>query len=144
MEDFQTHDITPWSLQDALVALMVATSVSDQEIKTVELFSIERIVSHLPVFDDYDVDRMQIVANSVFELIEEESGLDALLGLVRAALPSHLSETAYAVCCDLAAADGALRFEELRFLQEIRHEFEIDRLRTAAIEWGARARHMTG
>lgn len=135
-------DISPWSHQDALVALMVAVSISDEAIKTLELLSIERIVGHLPIFGDYDADRLRMISQTVFELFEDEDGLDALFGLVEVALPEKLYETAYALCCDVAAADGRLRDEELRFLQEMRYELNIDRLRTAAIEWGARARHM--
>ncbi len=137
------HNTSPWSPQDALVAMMVAMSISDQEIKTVELLSIERIVNHLPIFAGFNADHLSRVSNIVHELMEEEDGLDALFGLVRDALPAKLYETAYALCCDVAAADGRLRETELRFLQETRYELNIDRLRTAAIEWGARARHMT-
>jgi uncharacterized tellurite resistance protein B-like protein len=61
---------------------------------------------------------------------------------IRDALPERLHETAYALACDVAAADGRLRDTELRMLQEIRDELEIDRLHAAAIERGARARHM--
>ena len=41
----------------------------------------------------------------------------------------------------VAAADGSLAETELRLLEEIRYELEIDRLHAAAIERGARARH---
>jgi len=128
--------------QDALVAVMVAVSVSDETIRTAELVKIEQIVNHLPVFAGYDADRIRTIANTVFDLFEEEDGLDALFGLVEGALPERLNETAYAICCDVAAADGSLAQPELRFLEELRHQFEIDRLHAAAIERGARARHM--
>ncbi|MCT4684738.1 MAG: tellurite resistance TerB family protein [Roseicyclus sp.] len=131
------------SPQDALVAVMVAVSVSDEAIRTAELVKIEQIVNHLPVFGDYDADRMRQVATTVFDLFEEEDGLDALFGLVTEALPEKLFETAYAICCDVAAADGTLAQPELRFLEELRHTLDIDRLHAAAIERGARARHMT-
>jgi len=129
--------------QDALVAVMVAVSISDETIKTAELVSIERIVNHLPVFATYDADRIKQVSQTIFDLFEEEDGLDALFGLVRDALPERLYETAYALACDVAAADGRLQETELRFLEEIRYELNIDRLHGAAIERGARARHMT-
>jgi tellurite resistance protein len=131
------------SAQDALVAVMVAVSVSDEAIRTAELVKIEQIVNHLPVFAEYDADRMRQVANTVFDLFEEEDGLDALFGLVTEALPEKLYETAYAISCDVAAADGMLAQPELRFLEELRHTLNIDRLHAAAIERGARARHMT-
>ena len=79
---------------------------------------------------------------TVFDLMEEEDGLDALFGLIRDALPERLYETAYALSCDMVAADGQARDVELRMLEEVRHELQIDRLHAAAIEWAARARHM--
>ncbi|MGP1356033.1 tellurite resistance TerB family protein [Roseicyclus sp.] len=134
------HALSP---EDALVAVMVAVSVSDEAIRTAELVKIDQIVNHLPVFAAYDADRTRSVAQTVFELFEDEDGLDALFGLVREALPEKLYETAYAIACDVAAADGALQQTELRFLEEMRHALNVDRLHAAAIERGARARHMT-
>ena len=129
--------------QDALVALMIAVSASDEDIRTVELVKINASVNHLPVFADYDVDRMNVTAQILFDLFEQEDRLDALFGLVRDALPARLNETAYALACDVAAADGSLDERELRMLEEMRYELEIDRLHAAAIERGSRARHMT-
>jgi len=134
--------LPPLSPQDCLVAIMIAVSASDEEIRTAELITIQSQVNHLPVFARYDADRMRTVASVVFDLFEEEDGLGALFGLVRANLPGHLFETAYALACDVAAADGKLAQPELRLLEEIRHELDIDRLAAAAIERGARARHM--
>jgi len=133
---------TPWTPQDALIAIMIATSASDENIRTSELVTIQRIVNHLPVFADYDTDRMSVVSQTIFDLLEEEDGLDALFALVREALPEKLFETAYAMACDVAAADGMLNDTELEMLAEIRYELAIDRLHGAAIERGARARHM--
>ncbi len=134
------HSFTP---EDSLVAVMVGISVSDATIRTSELLSIEQIVNFLPVFGNYDADRMRRIANIVFDLFEDEDGLDALFGLVKEDLPEPLYETAYALACDVAAADGAIAQAELRFLEELRHSLNIDRLHAAAIERGARARHMT-
>ncbi|NUB45124.1 tellurite resistance TerB family protein [Fertoebacter nigrum] len=128
--------------QDALVAIMIAVSASDVHIRTSELVAIQRTVNHMPIFGDYDPDRIRRIAQTVFDLFEEEDGLDALFGLIRAALPERLWETAYALACDVAAADGQLYQPELRLLEEIRDELNIDRLHAAAIERGARARHM--
>ena len=122
--------------------MIVSISVSDQNITTLDLLSIARTVKHLPIFADYNLDHLKIVSNAVFDLLADEEGLDSLFGLVTAALPEKLYETAYALCCDLAATDGRLREEELRFLQETRYVLNISRLNTAAIERGARARHM--
>lgn len=129
------------SPQDALVAVMTAVSASDQNMTDRELASITAIIEGLPVFRDYDRDRISTVSAMVVDLFEEEDGLDALLGLVSEALPEHLHETAYALACDVAAADGRVAMTELRFLEMLRHGLSIGRLAAAAIERGARARH---
>lgn len=129
--------------QDALVAMMIAVSASDEDIRTAELVKINSAVNNLPVFAGYDLDRLNRMAQMVFDLFEQEDGLDALFGLVREALPDRLYETAYALACDVAAADGTLDEAELRLLEEMRYELNIDRLHAAAIERGARARHLT-
>ena len=131
----------PMSPQDCLVAIMVAVSASDETIRTAELVKIEAAVNMLPVFADYDIGRTRRVSQIVFDLFEQEDGLDALFGLVRDNLPNRLNETAYALACDVAAADGSLAETELRLLEEIRYELSVDRLHAAAIERGARARH---
>lgn len=136
-------EIPSFTAQDALVAVMIAESAADESIQTSELVTIERIINHLPIFGNYDFNRVKMVSGTVLDLFEEEDGLDALFGLVREALPERLYETAYALACDVAAADGRLREEELRMLAEIRYELAIDRLHGAAIERGARARHTT-
>jgi len=131
------------SAQDCLVAVMVAVSVSDGDIGTTELMKIQTAVNLLPIFADFDMDRIKTVSQMVFDLFEQEDGLDALFGLIKEALPVRLNETAYALACDVAAADGTLEEAELRLLEEIRYELEIDRLHAAAIERGARARHLS-
>ena len=137
-----TDTLPSLSPQDALVAVMVAVSASDENIRTSELVAIERMVNHMPIFATYDIDRIRPVAQTVYALFEEEEGLEALFGLVRAALPQKLYETAYALACDVAAADGVLHQPELRMLEEIRGEMAIDRLHAVAIEWGAKVRHV--
>jgi tellurite resistance protein len=133
------QEMTP---QDALVAMMIATSASDERIRTPELVTIERIVNHLPVFAAYDQARIREVAGEVFDLFAEDDGLDQLFELTRRTLPERLWETAYALACDVAVSDGKLGETELRMLEEIRHELKVDRLHAAAIERGARARHL--
>ena len=130
------------SAQDYLVAIMIAVSASDEDIRTTELLKIQSAVNMLPVFSGYDLDRISTVSSMVFDLFEQEDGLDALFGLVKAAMPDRLNETAYALACDVAAADGTLEEAELRLLEEIRYELDLDRLHAAAIERGARARHV--
>ena len=135
-----SHTMTP---QDCLVALMIAVSASDANILTAELVKIQSTLNHLPIFAEYDIDRLNVMSQLVLDLFEQEDGVDALFELIIDHLPQRLYETGYALCCDVAAADGIIRAPELRLLEEMRYTLNIDRLHAAAIERGARARHIT-
>lgn len=132
----------PMNVQDALVAVMIATSAADERMTPSEFQTIATIVQVLPVFDGYDIERISRVGALVSDLFREEDGLDALLGLVGNALPERrLRETAYALACDVAASDLKVPMTEIRMLEELRDGLEVDRLTSAAIERGSRARH---
>ena len=135
-------DTPSMSPQDALVAVMIACSAADQDMRTAELVAIQRLVNHMPVFAHYDTDRMRRVAQTVFDLFEDEDGLDALFGLVRETLPDRLYETAYALACEVVTADGRHSQTELQMLEEMRDQLNVDPLHAAAIEWVTRVRHM--
>lgn len=129
------------SPEDALIAVMMIVSAADSDVSTKEVAEIAAVVELAPAFETYDRDRIETVAEAVADLMQNDDGLDTLMGLVRDALPDLLRETAYAFACDVAAADGAIAIEEMRLLEIIRHKLEIGRLAAAAIERGSRARH---
>ncbi len=131
----------PQGLQEALVAIMVATCLADEDAGTAELVTIDQIVDHLPVFARFDDSRIRDISGHVQELFDRQHGLQEFFALIRRELPAGFLETAYALACDVAAADGSLSETELGFLQEIRHELDIDRLAAAAIERAAGARY---
>lgn len=124
----------------ALIYSMVLASAADRHMTDAELGTIGEIVRHLPVFRDFDVDGLPSVANQCSELLNAE-GLDAVLAAIKESLPERLRETAYALACDVVAADGAANQEELRLLEMFRHQVGIGRLPAAAIERGAAARY---
>ena len=136
-----TLDLPSFSAADTLVAVMVAVSASDQNMRTAELVAIQRIVDHTPAFANYDTDRIRGVSQTVMSLFEEEDGIDALFGLVRDSLPERMFETAYVLACDVAASDGRVSEGEAALLQEIRDQLDISRLHAAAIELAAQVRH---
>lgn len=138
-----TAEITDLSPQDCLVAVMIAVAAADEDIRTAELAQVASIVDNLPVFAAYDPARQGEIGRMVLELLEDEDGLDALFAIVRRFLPERLWETAYALSCDVAAADGRITAPEAALLEEIREELRLDRLHAAAIERGARARYQT-
>jgi len=129
--------------QAALIYTMVMVSAADREMTDAELEAIGDIVQHLPVFREYDFNKLPQNARNCAEMLNQEDGFDKTIQAILEALPEKLHETAYALACDVAAADGRVSQEELELLQAIRQELSVGRLPAAAIERGARARHMT-
>lgn len=128
--------------QTALIYTMVLISAANGEMTNAELSTIGGIVRTLPVFSGYDENGLTKAAADCAELLSAENGLDATLEITARSLPKKLHETAYALACDVAAADLEADQEELRLLEMIRHKLDIDRLAAAAIERGVRARHV--
>lgn len=127
---------------DALIYTMVTMSAVDRAMTDAELARIGEIVSHLPVFDTYDEAKVVDASQACGEILGRDTGLQQVLQLIRSALPKRLRETAYAVAVEVAAADLDVRAEELRLLAMLRDTLELDKLTTAAIERGIRARNM--
>lgn len=127
----------------ALIYTMVMASAADREMNDAELKRIGNIVRNLPVFQDFDHDNLTSASAECAELLNSDDGLEQIIQLIHDALPEKLRETAYAVACDVVAADLHASQEELRLLEMLRHKLEVDRLSAAAIERGARARHQT-
>jgi len=136
-----SQEISP---QKALIYLMVLVSAADADMTDAELLTIGEIVRKFPVFHGFDVDSLVSVAEECGELLaREEYGVETFVDIVRECLPERLYETAYACAVEVAAADEAVDQEELRVLEVIRDTLRLSRLHSGAIEWSARARHMT-
>ena len=133
----------PLNHHAALIYVMVASSGVDHAMTHDEFARISEIVSNLPVFADCDQEGLVKTAEACGKILSADDGLKQLLQLVREALPEKLRETAYWVALEVAAADRLVRPEEIRFLDMLGDALELDRLTTAAIERGIRARNMT-
>ena len=133
----------PLNHHAALVYVMVTISAVDRAMTDDELARIGEIVSNLPIFADYDDNDLVKTAEACGEILSADGGLQQVLRLVRGALPDKLRETAYAVALEVAAADRLVRPEEIRFLEMLGDTLELDRMTTAAIERGIRARNTT-
>lgn len=131
------------SHHSALIYVMVLASAADGNMTDQELLTIGDIVTKLPVFNDFDAERLVKTAEECGDVMSGDGGLEAVLGLVKEALPPKLYETAYAVAVEVVSADETVGQEELRILELLRHTLGIDRLYAGAIERSARARHMT-
>ncbi|HIJ61439.1 MAG TPA: tellurite resistance TerB family protein [Rhodospirillaceae bacterium] len=127
----------------ALIYTMVLVSAADGDMTDAEMRAIHEIVEFLPVFRDYDPELLPRTAGACAEMLGIDDGLDKILTQIKASLPVKLRDTAYALACDVAVADGDVNQEKLRVLEIIRHRLDVDRLTAAAIERGATARTRT-
>lgn len=127
--------------QDALIHLMIVAATSDSAMTEKELQRITALIDRLPVFEGFDRERLETVANECADILNGPDGLDRVIEGAVAALPAKLQDTAYALAVEVTAVDLHLEQEELRFLEMLRDQLSLDRLTTAAIEVAARARH---
>lgn len=127
----------------ALIYVMVIVSAADGAMNDAELRAIGDLTRDLPVFKGFDRDKLIETARDCSAILQDDDGLEAALGLIKEALPTHLRETAYWLALEIAIADHAVRDEEARIVQTLRHALGLDRLITAALERGARARFQT-
>jgi len=133
----------PISHHEALVFAMVTMSAVDRTMTDSELRRIGEIVETVPIFRDFDSERLVHLSETCGEILQEDDGLDTILDLIATCVPKHLYETAYALTVEVAAADLRIQQEELRFLAMLRDRLGLEKLVVAALERGARARHRT-
>ncbi len=129
------------SHQTALIYVMVIVAAADGVISDKELKAMGDLSKNLPVFRDFDHGRLLATAQDCGAILQEPEGLDAVMGLVKAALPEHLRETAYWMALEVALADSRIMLEEIRVIEVIRRSLGIDKLVASALERGARARY---
>jgi len=125
----------------ALIYTMVIVAAADGDMDDPEMKAIGDVVRLLPAFGGFKEAELPKVAESCAELLAGEDGFETVLTVIHEALPAKLRETAYAIACDIAAANLDVDQEEMSVLQQIRWKLGIDRLTAAAIERGSRARH---
>ena len=131
------------SNEQALIYVMVMMSAVEGRIKKEELGEIDLLVRTLPVFRSFDRSRLVTVAQECGDILQEEHGMQTVIGLVKNQLPARLRETAYALAVEIAASDLLVGKEEMRFLAILRDGLGLDKLVTAALERSAIARYQS-
>ena len=126
---------------DALIYSMLLVSAADGNMTDAEINTIGEIVRTLPIFTDYDIERLPNATKAFAKLMEDPDGLEEAFKQVKKHLPKHLRETAYALAVDVVAVDQEASQEELRMLEMMRHRLDVERLAAAGIERGAAARY---
>ncbi len=126
---------------EALIYSMVLAAAADRDMTDSEINRMGEIVKQLPIFGDFDIESLPGVAAECAKLLGPEDGLANAFDQIKQALPDRLRETAYALACEIVAADQQASQEELRLLELLRHAIGVGRLPAAAIERGAAARY---
>ena len=127
--------------QEALVCTMVLVAAADGGITDREIGVMSGLVQTLPVFQDFSSERLEAATDAAIGLLEEDEGLSHAGRLIRDALEPRLRETAYALACEVVAADRFAAQPMLRMLEFVVGELRLDPLVASAIERAARARH---
>jgi hypothetical protein len=134
----QTATLNPHA---ALIYVMVVASAADASMSDRELHVIGDIVRTLPVFEGFQEEKIITVSRECAAILQEREGLDAVLGLVKEALPKYLRETAYALALEIVLTEAPVYAEENRILQRLKTTLDVDRLTAAALEKAAVVRH---
>lgn len=134
---------SPITIQDALIYVMVTMSAVDKTMTDAELAQIGNVTRTLPIFKDFQEERLVRVSRDCGAILSEPDGLDTVMLIAHDALPPGLYDTAYSLAVEVAAADLHVEQEELRLLQILRDRLGLDKLTCAAIERGAMARYRT-
>lgn len=127
----------------ALIYVMMTMIAVDAKIGNAELARIGRLVQTLPAFSGFDPERLTHVAQECGEILQEDTGLQTVLALIKSGLPAVLRETAYALAVEVAIADRNIAREEIRFLAMLRDALDLTKLQTAALEHAAIARYQS-
>lgn len=126
---------------EALVLTMVLVAAADGGMSDREIGVMAGQVQTLPVFRDFTSEQLGSVTDAAVRLLNEDDGLQHAARLMRAALEPRLRETAYALACEVVAANPVTRERTLDMLAFVRTELHLDPLIAGAIERGVRARH---
>lgn len=128
------------NVQTAMIYTMVMASAVDGSMTDNELDIIGDIVGHLPIFHNFDVEKLPKVAADCAKVLSGSNGVEKALTMIEDVLTPPLRETAYALACDVVAADLNASEEELQFLEVLQDEFDLDPLTAVAIERASHAR----
>jgi tellurite resistance protein len=126
---------------EALICTMVLVAAADGGMTDREIGVMSGQVQTLPAFEDFSVEQLDAATESAVALLHEEDGLRHAASLIRGALSPRLRETAYALACEVIAADDVAGQQSLEMLALVQAELHLDRLVAVAIERGVRARY---
>lgn len=126
---------------EALICTMVLVAAADGGMTDREIGVMAGQVQTLPAFREFSAERLDTATQTAVALLNEEEGLLHAARLIRVALSPRLRETAYALACEVVAADEVAGQQSLEMLAFVGAELHLDRLVASAIERGVRARY---
>jgi tellurite resistance protein len=126
---------------EALILTMVLVAAADGGITDREIGVMSGIVQTLPAFADFTSEQLAEATDAAVRLLNEDEGLSHAGELIRRALGPRLRETAYALACEVVAADGKAGPQTIEMLDFVQGELHLDSLIAAALGRGVRARY---
>jgi tellurite resistance protein len=126
--------------QEALVCTMVLVAAASGGMTDREIGVMAGLVQTLPVFRNFSSAQLDAATEAAVALLREEDGLTHAGRLICEALEPRLRETAYALACEVVAANRSADQDSLRMLEFVGNELRLDPLVAAAMERAAKAR----
>ena len=109
---------------EALICTMVLVAAADGGMTDREIGVMAGLVQTLPVFEDFSAGELGVATEAAVALLNEEDGLRLAARLIRTALSPRLRETAYALACEVVAADDVAGQESLEECFQFRTQAE--------------------
>jgi tellurite resistance protein len=120
---------------------MVLVAASDGGITDREIGVMSGLVQTMPAFHHFSSEKLSAATEATINLMREDEGLSHAGRMIREALEPRLRETAYALACEVVAADGKVGPQTLDMLEFVQQELGLDSLIATAIGRGVRARY---
>ena len=129
------------NLHEGMIMTMVLAAATDRNLSRAEQKRLRDLVSHLPIFSDFDARNLARVCETCAATLAGDNGIDRAARLIKKGVPKRFGPTAYTIACDMLAADGRIGDVEVGLLDLLADLFGMDSLTCAAIELASRVRY---
>lgn len=118
---------TPQSLneQESFLGLIISIIAADGHISEEEINDFNSVANKSNILRGFSTDKFNKTVDDLVRILERD-GLDTLVNLSVAGLPSEHREGVFAVACDLACSDGYIEKEEERLLENLKVNLSIN------------------
>jgi uncharacterized tellurite resistance protein B-like protein len=118
---------TPTNLdkQESFLGLIMSVVAADGHISEEEINDFNSFANKSNILRGMSGNQFNSTIDKLFKILKRD-GLDTLVDLCVAGLPSEYREGVFAVCCDLLFSDGSVEREEEELLENLKVKLSIN------------------